>query len=72
MQLEIIIVSEGRQKERDKYHMISPICGILKWHIQTYLQKRNRPMDIENRLVVAKGAWRVGQTGSLVLVGANC
>ena len=28
MQLEIIILSEVSQKETDKYHMISLICGI--------------------------------------------
>ena len=28
MQLEIIIVSEVNQKEKDKYHIISLICGI--------------------------------------------
>ena len=28
MELEIIILSEVSQKEKDKYHMISPICGI--------------------------------------------
>ena len=28
MDLEIIILSEVRQKEKDKYHMISLICGI--------------------------------------------
>ena len=28
--LEIIILSEVNQKEKDKYHMISLICGILK------------------------------------------
>ena len=28
MQLEIIILSELSQKEKDKYHMISLICGI--------------------------------------------
>ena len=27
MQLEILILSEDRQKEKDKYHMISLICG---------------------------------------------
>ena len=26
-QLEMIILSEVSQKEKDKYHMISPICG---------------------------------------------
>ena len=28
MQLEIIILSEVSQKEKDTYHMISLICGI--------------------------------------------
>ena len=28
MALEIIILSEVSQKEKDKYHMISLICGI--------------------------------------------
>ena len=28
MQLEIIILGEIRQKEKDKYHIISLICGI--------------------------------------------
>ena len=28
MQLEIIILCEISQKEKDKYHMISLICGI--------------------------------------------
>ena len=30
MDLEIIILSEVSQKEKDKYHMISLICGISK------------------------------------------
>ena len=28
MDLEIIILNEVRQKEKDKYHMISLTCGI--------------------------------------------
>ena len=28
MELETLILSEVRQKEKDKYHMISPISGI--------------------------------------------
>jgi len=28
MQLEILILSEASQKEKDKYHMISLMCGI--------------------------------------------
>ena len=27
MEVEIILLSEVSQKEKDKYHMISPICG---------------------------------------------
>ena len=30
MELEIIILSEVSQKEKDKYHMISLICGIYQ------------------------------------------
>jgi len=29
MDLEIIIISEVTQAEKDKYHMITIICGIL-------------------------------------------
>ena len=28
MDLEIVILSEGSQTQKDKYHMISLICGI--------------------------------------------
>ena len=30
MNLEIVILSEVSQTEKDKYHMTSLICGILK------------------------------------------
>ena len=30
MDLEIVILSEVSQTEKDKYHMISLICGICK------------------------------------------
>ena len=57
--LEIIIVSEVSQTEKDKYHMIS----LYMWNLKkkrykwTYLQNRNRPTDIdrENKLMVTKG-----------------
>ena len=45
-----IIQSEVSQMEKDKYHMISHICGILKM-----IQMRNRPTDTENKLMVTKG-----------------
>ena len=60
MELEIIILSEVSQK--DKYHIISLICGILKcWHKWTYLQNKNRLTDVENRLVAAKD-WKFGMS----------
>jgi len=31
MKLETVILSEVRQIEKDKYHMILLICGIKKW-----------------------------------------
>ena len=54
VQLEMIILSEVSQKEKDKYHMISLIYVESKiWYKWTYLWNRNRITDIENRLVVA-------------------
>ena len=37
MDLEIVILSEVSQKEKDKYHMISLICRILKKYIYIYI-----------------------------------
>ena len=35
--------------DKDKYHMLSLICGIKNMtQIKTYLQKRNRLTDLEN------------------------
>ena len=48
MDIEIIHLSEISQTDKDKYHMVSPICGIFKkWYKWTYLQ--NRLIDIENK-----------------------
>ena len=30
MDLEIVVLSEVNQTEKDKHHMISPICGVFK------------------------------------------
>ena len=54
MELETLILSEVNQKEKDKYHNITYLESNM-WHKRTYLQKRNKLMDLENRLVVAKG-----------------
>ena len=54
MDLEIIILSKVRQKEKDKYHMISHVESKIP-HKSTYLQNKNRLTDIENKLLVANG-----------------
>ena len=58
MSLEIIILSEVSQKEKDKSRVISLIVNLKydtnKW---TYLRNRNRLTDIENKLVVANSGW---------------
>ena len=46
--LEGTILREISQTEKDKYHIISLICGILK-------KKTIKFMDVENRLTVARG-----------------
>ena len=45
---------EWSQKEKDKYHMISLISGI-KYRAQMNFSTEKKIMDLENRLVVAKG-----------------
>ena len=52
MGLEIIIVS---QTEKDKYHMISLMCWILKNDTNDYLQNRNRFTDLHKGLLVTRG-----------------
>ena len=56
MDLEIFILSKVSQKEKDKHHTISFTCGILKEkrYKSNYLQNRNRPTDIESKLMVTK------------------
>ena len=67
MQLEIIILNEISQKEKDNYPMIWKTVTLWYdlsveseiWHKWTYLRNRNTLTDIENRLVVCKE--RVGR-----------
>ena len=60
MELETLILSEVSQKEKDKYHMIPLISA------QMNLSTEKKTMDLENRLVVAKGKGEgVGGTGNL-------
>ena len=51
MHLETIILNEVNQKEKDKYHMISLMYGIIKKVINYFISQRLT--DIENRLGVA-------------------
>ena len=52
---EIITLSKISQREKDKHHTISFTCGILKKNYKSnYLQNRNRPTDIESKLMVTK------------------
>jgi len=53
--------TKWNKSDRDKYHMISLICEKKKWCKWTYLQNRNRVMDIEKTLMVTTGEsgwWR--------------
>jgi len=54
MQLEILMLSEVIQKEKNKYHMISLIHGISNM-AQMNLSAKQKHTDIENIIVVAKG-----------------
>ena len=58
MELESLILNEVSQKEKDKYHMLSLRSGIL-YMAQMNLSTEKKLMDVENRLVVAKG-WGSG------------
>ena len=67
-QLDIPMLSEVSQKEKDKYHMTES----KTWHKWTYLQNRKRLTDKENRLSIAKGEGRGrGMDGEFGLVDAN-
>ena len=55
MNLDIMRLSEISQAEKEKYHMRSLTCGILKkWQKWIYLQHRNRLTNIESKLIVSK------------------
>ena len=56
MNLEIVIQSEVSQKEKNKYHTLTHICGMWKhWYRRSYLQSRNRDTDIEDKCMDIKG-----------------
>ena len=55
IQLEIIILSEISQKEKDKYHMISLNMWNLNYDTNEHIYKTETDSDVEYRIVVAKG-----------------
>ena len=48
MDLEMVIVSEVSQTDKDKYHLISLMCGILKNGSHELIYKRNGGTDVKN------------------------
>ena len=50
MNMEIITSSEVSHIEKDKYHMISLICGIYKNDIKELIYKTETHTGFENRL----------------------
>ena len=53
-----VTLSEINQTEKDKYHMISFICGIKKKKTQGKNPYHTKLIDTGNRLVVARGEGR--------------
>ena len=51
--IEIAILSDVKS-EKDKYHMIALLSGILKKKNHTNLQNRSRATDRENKLMIVK------------------
>ena len=67
MNLETVIQSEENQKKKNKYHIISLICGIKKkWYRWTYLLSKNTDTEVENKLMETKRErwsemnWKIG------------
>ena len=74
LQLEILILSEVSQKEKDKYHMISYMWN-LKYGTDEPIYRTETHRDSQTwraDLWLPRGSWeRVGWTGSLRLVNTN-
>ena len=61
MDLQIVTLSEVSQTEKDKYHMILLIYGILKKGHNELIYKTEIVTDVENKLMVTKGErWEEG------------
>ena len=57
MGLETVILSEGSQRKRDKYHN-NLYVEYKIWYKWTYLQDRERLTRRENKIMVTKGEKR--------------
>ena len=63
MELESIMLSERSQSEKDKYYMISLMCGIYETKQMSTGKKRetgklrNRLLTRENKLMVTREEW---------------
>ena len=62
IELKIIILTEVRQKEKDNYHMILLICGILIRHYEL-IYKTEPDSQTQRRDVVAKRKEEWGRDG---------
>ena len=72
MQLKILILSEISQKEKEKYHIISPISGIQNIAQMNLPTEQKQTTDMKTDLWLPRGRGRtVGCTGSLELIDAN-
>ena len=60
MELETLILSEISQKEKEKYHMILLITGIL-YTAQMNVFTEKKVMDLENKLWLPGGRGREGE-----------
>ena len=54
MDLEIVILGEVRQAEKDKYHIMSLICGIYFLIDTNELYKIEIDTNVENKRIVTK------------------
>ena len=71
MELETLILSRMRQKEKDKYRMIS-LTTAIKYTAQINIPTEKKIMVLENRLVAAwRGEGRSGRDGELGVIGYN-
>ena len=63
MDLEIVILSEVRQRRRNIIWHPLYVDSKKKWYKWTYMQNRRRLTDLENELMVARGKGWSGNLG---------